>query len=264
VPVETEVSPGERQTILVRLVDLTIGGKSNNDFAVVNQLRVVEPTGKCRTDVVVYLNGIPVAIFELKSPIDPSATIEEAHNQLSNYLDEIPSLMAWPQLFVVADGALARVGTITSPLEFYARWRTIDSEEVAPDEVPQIKVLVHGLFAPERLCEVLGRFIDWAETKGGGRARLAKYNQYWGAKAAHASVKRASASDGDKKAGIVFHGQGSGKSMELLLLANILARDPEMSNPTFIALSDRSDLDDQSHPMKIHCVSLGGCVTVAQ
>jgi type I restriction enzyme R subunit len=245
VPVETEVAPGERRTVRVRLLDLSAGGERNNDFLAVNQLRVVEPTGKCRADVVMYLNGIPVAIFELKSPSEPNATIQGAHNQLTNYMKDIPSLMAWPQILAVADGASARVGTVTAALEHFSRWRTLDTEEPVGDEQPQIKVLIHGLFAPERLCEMLARFIDWAETKSGTVARLAYYNQYWGVRSAHASVKRASGPDGDHRGGIVYHGQGSGKSMELLLLANMLARDPEMANPTFVALSDRNDLDDQ-------------------
>lgn len=245
VPVEIEVGSGERRTISVRLIDLSIGGARNNDFLVVNQLRVVEPTGKCRADVVVYINGIPIGIFELKSPTDADATIAGAFNQLRNYAAEIPALMSWPQVLVIADGSLARVGTITSAFERYDRWRTIDEEEPIDEAVPQVKVLIHGLFAPERICEVLSRYIDWAETKLGTVARLARYNQYWGVKLAHQAIKRASAASGDKKAGIVWHGQGSGKSMELLLLANMLSRDPDMNNPTFIALSDRNDLDDQ-------------------
>jgi type I restriction enzyme R subunit len=152
--------------------------------------------------------------------------------------------MAWAQILVIADGALARAGTVTARIERFAKWRTIDTEDPVHDQ-SEIKVLIHGLFAPERLCEVLARYIDWAETADGTIARLAQYNQYWGVRAARAAVQRAAAPGGDRRAGIVFHGQGSGKSMELLLLANILARDPEMGNPTFVALSDRSDLDDQ-------------------
>ena len=245
VPVEVETGPGERRTIPVRLMDLSTGGQVNNDFLVLNQVRVVDGGKTRRADIVVFINGIPVGVFELKSPTDPNATISGAYNQLVAYRDEIPALMAWAQVLVVADGASARVGTITSALEHYSRWRTIASETPEPDDASQVKVLVHGLFAPERICEVLARFIDWAETKTGPKARLARYNQYWGVKAAHASIKVAAAPGGDRKAGIVFHGQGSGKSMELLLLANMVARDPDLGNPTFVALSDRSDLDDQ-------------------
>jgi type I restriction enzyme R subunit len=245
VPVEVEGAPGELRTIRVRIADLSTGGERNNEFLVVNQVRVVEPTGKRRADVVVYLNGIPVAVFELKSPKDADATIKGAYNQLQTYIEEIPALMAWAQILAIADGALARAGSVTGSFERFARWRTIDDEDPIGDEVPQIKVLIHGLFAPERLCEVLARFIDWAETRSGTAARLAQYHQYWGVKAAHANVKRAASVDGDRRGGIVYHGQGSGKSMELLLLANMLARDPGMGNPTFVALSDRNDLDDQ-------------------
>lgn len=245
VPVEVEVAAGERRTIRVRIADLSGGGERNNEYLVVNQLRVVETTGKRRADVVVYLNGIPVAVLELKSPTDADATIKGAYNQLQTYIEEIPALMAWGQILGVADGALARAGTVTGSFERFSRWRTIDSEEPIGDDAPQVKVLIHGLFAPERLCEVLARFIDWAETRSGTTARLAQYHQYWGVKAAHSNVKRAAAAGGDRRGGIVYHGQGSGKSMELLLLANVLARDPDMGNPTFIALSDRNDLDDQ-------------------
>lgn len=244
VPVEVEMGAGQRRTIRVRLMDLSPSGHVNNDFLAVNQLRVVEPTGKRRADLVVYLNGIPVAVFELKSPGAPNATIRGAFNQLQTYIAEIPSLMAWAQILVIADGALARVGTVTANVERFAKWRTIETEDPVTDQ-SEIKVLIHGLFARERLCEVLDRYVDWADMGDGITARLAQYNQYWGVRAAHAAVKRASGPAGDRRAGIVFHGQGSGKSMELLLLANVLVRDPDMGNPTFVAVSDRSDLDDQ-------------------
>jgi type I restriction enzyme R subunit len=243
VPVSYRDSGGDIRHDRARLIDFR--DHENNDYLVVNQFRVVEPTGKRRADVVAFINGIPVAIFELKRPAEENATIKGAWNQLETYKKEIPALLAPTAISVIADGANARVGAITTGFDRFARWRTMDEEKPVGDEVPQIKAIVFGPFDRTRILEVIEFFIDWGEIRGVVRKRLAQYNQYWAVKAAHASVTRASADGGDQRGGIVYHGQGSGKSMAMLLTANALMRDPDLASPTIVVIADRNDLDDQ-------------------
>lgn len=244
VPVEVKTGEGEVRHRNARLVDLR--DPSANDYLAVNQYRVTEPTGSRRADVVAFINGIPVAVFELKRPGDEDATIEGAWNQLETYKREIPSLMAPTAFSVIADGASARIGALDADFARFSRWRTTDTADRLPDEAgPQIKILVDGVFEKSRVLELIEFFVDFGETRGTLSKRFVQFQQYWGVKAAVAHVLRASAPDGDRKAGIVFHGQGAGKSMEVLLIANRLMRMPEMANPTIVVLTDRNDLDDQ-------------------
>ncbi|HEX7948881.1 MAG TPA: type I restriction endonuclease subunit R [Candidatus Limnocylindrales bacterium] len=243
VPVSYRDSAGELRHDRARLIDLH--DHDSNDYLVVNQFRVVEPTGKRRADVVAFINGIPIGIFELKRPAEENATIKGAWNQLETYKKEIPTLLAPTAVSVIADGANAKVGAITTGFDRFARWRTIDEEEPVGDEVPQIKTIVLGVFDRSRILEIIEFFIDWGELRGVVRKRIAQYNQYWAVRAAHASVKGASGPDGDQRGGIVYHGQGSGKSMAMVLTANILMRDPDLASPTIVVITDRNDLDDQ-------------------
>lgn len=243
VPVSYRDPAGDVRHDRARLIDLR--DPENNDYLVVNQFRVVEPTGNRRADVVALINGIPVGLFELKRPSEENATIKGAWNQLETYKKEIPALLAPTAISVIADGANARIGAITTGLDRFARWRTIEEEKPVSDEVPQIKTIVLGVFNRTRILEIIEFFIDWGEIRGVVRKRLAQYNQYWAVKAAHESVKRASAADGDQRGGIVYHGQGSGKSMAMLLTANMVMRDPDLASPTIVVITDRNDLDDQ-------------------
>ena len=246
VPVEVRNDAGEVRTQRARLIDLR--DPDQNDYLALNQYRVTDVGTNRRADVVAFINGIPISVFELKRPGDEDATIEGAWNQLETYKAEIPALMAPSAFAVIADGASARIGALTAPFERFGRWRTIDSEEPVDDgddAPPQIKVLVHGVFEKARVLELIEFFVDFGETRSGLHKRFVQYQQYWAVKAAVAGVLKASADDGDRRAGIIFHGQGSGKSMELLLAANYLMRMPEMANPTIVVLTDRNDLDDQ-------------------
>jgi type I restriction enzyme R subunit len=244
VNVSVRNDPGDIRYVNARLIDLRDATK--NDYIAINQVRIEEATGKRRADVVAYINGIPIAIFELKRPSNEDTTIESAFYQVETYKREIPALFVSSAFTVIADGALAKMGALNAPLERFAGWRTIDSKEPIGDEVPQIKVLIHGAFDQSRILELIEFFIDWGEGRSGLKKRLATYSQYWGVRAAVDSIVTASApASTDRRAGIMEHTQGSGKSMELLLVTNRLARMPEMASPTIVILTDRNDLDDQ-------------------
>ena len=249
VPIEVRDAAGNLKHLRPRIIDLR--DPSNNDYLVVNQFRVVEPTGKRRADVVAFINGMPIGIFELKRPSDEDATIQGAWNQMECYREEIPSLLAPSAINVIADGANAWAGALDSSFEFYRPWRTVSTEKPVDDDQSQLKTLIHGMFDQNRVLELIEFYIDWGDYRGKLIKRIAMYQQYWGVRASVENVVRATAEGGDRRAGIVFHGQGSGKSMELLLAANILMRMPEMASPTIVVLSDRNDLDNQIYQKEL-------------
>lgn len=243
VPVSYRRADGEIKHERARLIDLR--DATNNDYLATNQYRVEGPTGqKRRADVVAFINGIPLGFIELKRGSDEHATIQGAWNQLQTYKSEVPQLVEPNVVCMLSDGVNARVGAVSADLEFFTRWRTVDTEDPESNAIPQMKVAVHGVFDQSRILEIIEFFVDFGTANGTLRKRLARYNQYWGVNNGVAGVVRAM-TEGDRKGGIVFQGQGSGKSMELLLIANRLMRMDEMDNPTIVVLTDRNDLDDQ-------------------
>jgi len=242
VPVSYRGPDGGLKHDRAKLIDLR--DATNNTYLAVNQYRVVGPAGQSRrADVVAFINGIPLGFLELKRGSDEHATLKGAWNQLQTYKGEITQLLEPNAVCLVSDGVNTRAGSVSAGFEFFTRWRTVDAEEPEPDAVPQMKVAVHGIFDQSRILELIEFFIDWGGLEGGLRKRLARYNQYWGVVNGVAGVIRAM-TEGDRKGGIIFQGQGSGKSMELVLIANRLMRMSEMDNPTIVVLSDRNDLDD--------------------
>ncbi len=216
----------------------------NNDWLVVNQLTVIEGTNNRRPDVVVYLNGLPVAVIELKNPEDENATLEGAWNQLQTYKAEIPSLFITNELMVTSDGVKARVGSLTAGKERFGPWRTVDGITRAPDSVPQLQVVIEGLFDRQRLLDYMRHFVLW-ETDDGFIKKIAGYHQFHAANKAVEATVRASSPDGDKRIGVVWHTQGSGKSISMVFYAGKLIVNPALENPTIVVVTDRNDLDGQ-------------------
>jgi len=224
------------------LVDLNDPDK--NDWLVVNQLTVVDGKYNRRPDVVVYLNGLPIAVIELKNPEHKAATLKGAWNQLQTYKAQIPGLFITNELLVVSDGAKARVGSLTAGYERFAPWRTVDGIELASADKPPLQVLLQGLFEPRVLLDYMHNFVLW-ETEDGYKKKLAGYHQYWAVKKAVRETVRASMPHGNKRIGVVWHTQGSGKSISMVYYTAEVIADPEMSNPTVLVLTDRNDLDGQ-------------------
>lgn len=214
-----------------------------NDWLVVNQLTVVEGQNTRRPDLVLYVNGLPLAVIEFKNPEDPSATIEGAHNQLELYKHHIPGLFLANEVLVISDGTEARVGSLTAGFERFGPWRTIDGSPV-PNAIPKLQVLLHGLFEKRRFLDYLHNFILW-ETDDGYVKKTAGYHQFHAVNKAVAATIRASAETGDHRIGVVWHTQGSGKSISMAYYAGKVILEQAMQNPTIVVVCDRNDLDQQ-------------------
>ena len=240
VPVEFRAADGSLRTVRVRLIDFA--DPWANDLLAVNQFTVVGVKAR-RADVVLFVNGLPLVVMELKRPGDQQATLRGAFNQIQTYIAQIPDLFTWNQVVVISDGVSARAGSLTAGWEHYAPWKTVDGAGVAPPTWPQIEVLVAGMCAPDVLVELVGSFVTVSGEGVGMSKRVAKYHQFWAVrKAVMCTVE---AVEGDGRAGVVWHTQGSGKSLEMLFCAGAVMRHPAMENPTLVVLTDRNDLDDQ-------------------
>jgi type I restriction enzyme R subunit len=226
-----------------RLFDLANPDK--NDWAVVNQLTVVEGHHNRRPDIVVFVNGIPLGVLELKNPGDETATLWSAFNQLQTYKEQIPSLFAFNELLVISDGYDARIGSLSSNRERFAPWRTIEGEEEARLR-PPIEVLTKGVFRKDHLLDLVSHFVVFeGEADGSLVKKLAGYHQFHAVNKALDTTVAASRPTGDRRIGVVWHTQGSGKSLTMVFYAGKVILHPAMENPTLVVLTDRNDLDGQ-------------------
>ena len=215
-----------------------------NDWLVVNQLTVLEGKNNRRPDLVVYLNGLPLAVIELKNPEDAQATLQGAWNQLQLYKDQISDLFNTNELLVISDGTAAKLGSLTAGLERFSPWRTVDGITLAPDGEAQLKVLIEGVFEKHRFLDYLRHFIFW-ETEDGYVKKVAGYHQFHAAKKAVEATVRASSETGDRRIGVVWHTQGSGKSVSMVFFAGMIVVESALENPTLVVITDRNDLDGQ-------------------
>ncbi len=252
---------------------------SRNDWLAVNQFTVLENRHQRRPDIVLFVNGLPLAVVELKSPSDERADIKRAHQQLQTYKAEIESLFAYNAFLIVSDGLEARIGTLTAGLEWFKRWRTIDGEDLAPETQPQLQVLLLGACQPQRLLALIRDFIVFEDD--GSEAlikKIAGYHQFHAVQTAVAETVRAAAlqqaagranarrrSDadralggaaGDRRIGVVWHTQGSGKSLTMAFYAGRIVRELVMANPTIVVLTDRNDLDNQLFTTFSRCADI--------
>ncbi len=217
----------------------------NNDFMVANQFTVIEHGVEKRPDVVVFVNGIPLVVMELKSPSAENVDISDAYNQLQTYKMKIPSLFTYNCFLVISDGGNARAGTLTSNEERFMAWRTIEGDEVAPLSVPQLEVLLKGMFQRERFLDIIKHFVLFQSDGEEYSKILAGYHQYHAVNKAIESTKRATMEQGDRRIGVIWHTQGSGKSLSMVFYAGKLVISEELENPTIVVITDRNDLDDQ-------------------
>jgi len=239
-----------------------------NDWLAVNQFAVLENKHARRPDLVLFVNGLPLAVLELKNAADEDATIWTAFQQLQTYKAEVPVLFATNAVLVVSDGVEARAGTLTAGREWFKPWRTIAGDTLADTRMPELQVVVEGLLAPRRLLDLVRDFLVF-EDDGGGRIakKMAGYHQFHAVQVAVAETLRAAelaradqvaeasgryetgrqpgGKPGDRRVGVVWHTQGSGKSLTMAFYAGRIIREPAMGNPTLVVLTDRNDLDDQ-------------------
>jgi len=240
--VEYAEKDGARRHTLAWLIDFD--NHDNNDWLAVNQYTVVESGKNRRPDVVVMVNGLPLGLFELKNPGAENATLKGAFNQVQTYRKDIPSFFTANTICVLSDGLGALMGSFSAGFEHYAPWKTIDGSDVINDR-PQLEVLVKGVFDKRRFLDIVRNFVVFSDEPSGLVKRVVKYHQYWAVNAAIESTIKASQPSGDRRGGVVWHTQGSGKSFEMLCYAAKAMRSTEMSNPTLVLITDRNDLDDQ-------------------
>jgi hypothetical protein len=238
----------------VRVVDFDV--LENNDWLVVNQLTVSEGGHNRGPDVVVFLNGLPIAVIELKNAASENATIWNAFQQLQTYKQELPSLFVFNELLVVSDGLEARIGTLSSNKERFLPWRTIEGESLASKTMSQLEVLIRGVFDKRRLLDLLRYFIVFEDDGDTAIKKVAGYHQFHAVARALDATISASRPQGDRRVGVVWHTQGSGKSLTMAFYAGRVVLHPTIQNPTLIVLTDRNDLDEQLFGTFARCKDL--------
>jgi type I restriction enzyme R subunit len=228
----------------------------NNDWLAVNQFTVIEGHHNRRPDVVVFVNGLPLAVLELKNLAVEEATARDAFNQFQTYKHDIPSLFLFNGLLVASDGIEAKVGTLTSDWGRFMPWRTVEGDVVAPAALPALEVLLKGIFEKERFLSLVRDFLVF-ETDGVNVAKkLAGYHQFHAVNKAVVETVRAASPKGDRRIGVIWHTQGSGKSLTMAFYAGKLIRHPSMFNPTLVVITDRNDLDNQLFGTFVACQEL--------
>ncbi len=240
-------SNGESRWRIAKVFDFE--NPLNNEFLVVNQFAIQGMERVRRPDVVVFVNGIPVAVFELKSPTTESGTLYSAYEQLQEYKKDIPDLFKYNQLLVVGDLIEARHGTISSSWEWFAKWKRIEEEEELHKGESELQVLVQGIFHKARLLDIIQNFIVFEADSDRDAIKYTKkmclYHQYYGVNRAVEATLRAVGPKGNKKIGVFWHTQGSGKSLSMVFYVNKTKRLEALKSPTYLFLTDRNDLDNQ-------------------
>ncbi len=265
--VEVEYRDGDRiRGGQIKVIDFD--DPSANDWYAVNQFSVTDRDHTHRPDIVLFLNGLPLGVIELKNPTDENATIKSAWQQLQTYKAHIPSLFTFNELLIVSDGTEARIGSLTAGWEWFKPWRTIGGEQLANAVTPEMSVMLQGICQRERLLAYLRNFVIFEDGGGDIVKKLAGYHQFHAVRTAVREALRATevassavmvaeesgryesgptagGETGDRRIGVVWHTQGSGKSLTMACFAGAIVQEPAMQNPTIVVLTDRNDLDDQ-------------------
>ena len=277
VDVKFSVGDGKSRTDKVWLVDFAV--PENNEFLAVNQFTVVENNVNKRPDIVLFINGLPLVVIELKNAADEKADVQAAFHQLQTYQQVIPSLFTFTAFEVISDGWFAKAGTISSDYSRFMEWKSLDGVHVVDSKhQPELEPMIKGLLNKNTLLDIIRHFIVFEKTKERTIKKVAAYHQYFAVNKAIISTLRASANEnghfaaehpasyglpaveaqpkGDKRAGVVWHTQGSGKSLSMVFYAGKLVLAEEMNNPTLVVLTDRNDLDQQLYETFSNCQQL--------
>ena len=274
--VEYRDADGVLRGAQARAVDFDEPG--NNDWLAVNQFTVVENRRERRPDIVLFVNGLPLGLVELKNPADEDATVWSAWRQLQTYKAELPSLFAFNEVMVASDGVEARIGALTAGREWFKPWRTISGEALADPRMAQLQVMLAGVFEPRRFLALVRDFIVFEDDAGTLAKKMAGYHQFHAVGTAvvetlraaelqrasetgeeagcYESGRRPGGAPGDRRIGVVWHTQGSGKSLTMAFYAGRIVREPAMANPTVVVLTDRNDLDNQLFATFARCRDL--------
>jgi len=242
VPVQYQ-KDGDTRGDFVRLIDWEHADQ--NDYAAVNQFAIRGPHHSRRPDVILFVNGLPLVLFELKNPADEQADIWRAFDQIQTYKAQIPEVFVYNEILIIADGTEARLGSLSADTERFMQWRTIDGVALDPlGPFRELETLIRGVLAPVVLLDYL-RYCVLFEDDGGLIKKIAGYHQFHAVQAAIRQVIAASRAEGGHKGGVVWHTQGSGKSITMVCFAARIMREPAMENPTLVVITDRNDLDGQ-------------------
>lgn len=253
---------GQTKGLSLQLIDFK--NPENNTFAVVNQLVIKENNNEKRLDVVLYINGLPLVVVELKNPNDEKATLDRAFTQIQNYKKAVPTIFFYNALCVLSDGLDARVSSVSAPFSRYLVWKSPEKKENGT--IPELQILSERLFQKQTILELI-RYNTVFETEEVKDAKtgifsvvkikkVAAYHQYYAVEKAVSETLRATNEEWDRKVGVVWHTQGSGKSLSMVFYTGRLVVEPDMKNPTIVILTDRNDLDDQLFQTFGNCVSL--------
>ncbi|WP_282144256.1 type I restriction endonuclease subunit R [Cellulophaga baltica] len=235
----------------------------NNSFIVSDEVSIVGKNSR-RTDLIIFINGLPLIVFEFKNPFDSTVGVENAHRQLHNYVLDIPQLFDYNAICIASDGLEALHGMYSSALEWFAPWKSLDGDDTEQKAELQLETLLHGLFPKKTLLDYLQHFIFHEDHNGKIIKKGAKYHQYWGISRAVESSLENIKPNGDGRLGVIWHTQGSGKSISMAILTGILRQRPELKNPTIVIQVDRSDLDQQLHDNFVLAKDLVGDVQHAE
>ena len=278
VEIEYREAEGRVRGDQVQVIDFA--QPANNDWLAVNQFTATENRDTRRADVVLFVNGLPLGVIELKNPADEDATIWTAWQQLQTYKSELPTLFSMNEALVVSDGNEARIGTLTAGREWFKPWRTITGATLADPHLTELQVMLEGVFEPRRFLAFLRDFIVFEDDGSGAPVKkMAGYHQFHAVRVAvdetlraaklqhkesriaeeegrYEAGRRPGGDLGDRRIGVVWHTQGAGKSLTMAFYAGAIVREPAMANPTIVVLTDRNDLDDQLFGTFARCQDL--------
>ena len=232
----------------IRLIDFK--NPENNEYHAINQFTVIEK-GNHRPDIILFINGLPLVVMELKNPRDEKATLQSAYKQLQTFKENIPSLFTYNSILIISDGLEAKAGSLSSGIDRFMAWKTIDGKKEAKQTVNQLETLIKGMLNKKTLLDIIHHFIVFEKTKIENKGitnietikKLSAYHQYYAASKALKSVVQASSESGSRKGGVIWHTQGSGKSLTMVFAAGKIVQ--ELNNPTIVVITDRNDLDNQ-------------------
>ncbi len=243
VDVEYFAKDGTLTSSKARIIDFE--NPLSNEWLAVSQFVIINGQSNRRPDVVLFLNGLPVGVIELKAPGSESATIDSAFNQLQTYKEQIPQLFHANAVLIISDGIISRIGSLSADFERFMPWRTKDGKDILPKGHPEQPILIEGALSPVRLLRLMKDFTVFGETGLSLIKIIAGYHQFHAALAALDKTIEATKTDGSRKVGVVWHTQGSGKSYLMAFYSGQLIRSSEMKNPTIVIITDRNDLDEQ-------------------
>lgn len=228
----------------------------NNEFLAINQFTIIEGNQNKRPDIILFINGLPLVVIELKNAVDENANVKSAYNQLQTYKQAIPSLFTYNELLIVSDGWDALCGTLTSNFGRFMSWKTKDGKTTADHLQPQMEVMFLGMLNKNTLLDLIRQFIVFEKSDSKTLKKVAAYHQYYAVNKAVESTILASSKNGDGRGGVIWHTQGSGKSLSMVFYSGKLIIEPRMENPTLVILTDRNDLDEQLHDTFCNCQQL--------